>query len=102
MQCFAEDVDAATTARLCLVNRKTVNAWYGEIRRRLLPYSTGLPALTTAAIRGFKIFHSRRTSKFYGIGVRKQGLHLAESRLRFEYKSSFRSVVLEAVDSLLD
>lgn len=96
---FIEDVDASTAARLLSINRKTANAWYSEIRHRLVPLVPRLPPLTE--IRGLKGYHERRIAKFNGLRRSVLPYHVLESRVRFQLKSRFKAVVLELASDLL-
>lgn len=98
VQCFIEDVDATTASRLTLVNRKTINAWYRELRRRLLPYASQYVGTS----RSLKAYETKRLSKFYGLRSRDLPYHLAETRVRFELGRRFRALVIEAADDLLN
>ena len=98
VQCFIEDVDATTASRLTLVNRKTINAWYREIRRRLLPHASQYQGTS----RSLKAYETKRLSKFYGLRSRDLPYHLAETRVRFELGRRFRALVIETADDLLD
>lgn len=97
VHCFIEDVDATTASRLTLVNRKTVNAWYKELRRRLLPYASQFEGSS----RSLKSYETKRLSKFYGLRSRDLPYHLAETRVRFELGRKFGAAVLDVADDLL-
>lgn len=98
VHCFAEDVDATRAARLCLVNRKTANAWYKELRRRLLPYAATLPEVDH---RAFSSYLSVRLRKFYGLRKKDVPYHAAESKLRFVLKRRYTALVLDVADEML-
>ena len=96
---FCEDIPASQTARLNLVNRKTVNAWYAEIRGRLLPSVSQLDELPQPG--SFLAYHKRRISRFNGLSKKSGKLFLLESRLRYQLKDRFRSLVIELASDLI-
>lgn len=100
LQCFSEDVPASVAARLVMVNRKTANAWYAELRSRVLVGVTNLPPLGNAS--RFSAYHERRIARFNGICVQSRRVFLLESRLRYQLKGAFRSVLLDTSSDLLD
>lgn len=100
VQCFIEDVPAATTARLVFVNRKTVNAWYSELRSRLLLECHNLPEIDH--IGAFKGYHERRIAKFNGLSRQSKRIFLIESRIRHQFKRAFVGLVQRVTTDLLD
>ncbi len=98
MQCFIEDVDATTASRLTMVNRKTVNAWYREIRRRLLPYASQYTAAPSRALRSYE---TKRLAKFYGLRPKDLPYHIAETRVRFELGRRCGALIIDIADDLL-
>src|SRR5262245_26485984 len=100
VQCFTEDVPASVAARLVLVNRKTVNAWYSLIRKRLLVEVSRLPEISSE--QQFMAFHKRRILKFNGLSERSKQQFILESRLRYQLKQRFRGAVLDSISDLLD
>ena len=98
IQCFIEDIDATTTSKLLFVNRKTINAWYREIRRRLLPYSSQVQNVSKSS---YKAFETRRLQKFYGLRIKDLPYHIAESRLRHVYGRRFRALIIDVTEDLL-
>lgn len=98
VQCFIEDVPAITTAKLTLVNIKTVNTWFTELRRRLVVFST-LPPVDSES--RFLAYHKRRITKFNGTARASTPPFLLESRLRYQLKARFRAAVIEIADDLL-
>lgn len=100
IQCFIEDVPAATAARLVFVNRKTVNAWYYELRGRLLLESHSLPEVVNVG--AFRGYHERRIAKFNGLSAKSSRASLIESRMRYQLRHAFASLVLKTAADLLD
>ena len=100
VHCFAEDVPASIAAKLVLVNRKTVNTWYRELRLRMLPEASKLPEIPSPG--QFAAFHKRRIAKFNGLSKASNRLFLIDSRLRYQLKVRFRTVLIDAAAELLD
>ena len=100
VQCFAEDVPASVASRLVLINRKTVNAWYTELRLRLMVEVPGLPEISSMG--QFKAFHERRIAKFNGLSKKSRQIFLLESRIRYQLKKRFITALLDASADLLD
>lgn len=100
LQCFIEDVTAATAAKLSLVNRKTANTWYAELRKRLLVRVTTLPDIADHG--RFLAYHERRIARFNGVAEASKRAFLIESRLRYQLKSTFAGAVLDVATDLLD
>lgn len=98
VQCFIEDVDATTAAKLSLVNRKTVNSWYRELRRRLLPFAS---QYQSESGRLYRSFETKRLAKFYGLRPRDMPYHVAETRLRFTLGKRYRTLIIDIADDLL-
>ena len=99
MQCFCEDVPASVAARLLLINRKTVNAWYTMIRKRLLLEIPKLPEIGSES--QFLAYHKRRIARFNGLSRASRAFFLLESRLRYQKRAQFRAEVLGIVEDLL-
>lgn len=97
---FCEDIPASQTAHLILVNRKTVNTWYTELRVRLLPTVTQMGELSQPG--HFLAYHKRRITRFNGVSKRSSKLFLFESRLRYQLRDRFRSLVIELASDLID
>ena len=100
IQCFIEDVPAATAARLVFVNRKTLNTWYRELRGRLVIESHSLPEISNLG--AFKGYHERRIAKFNGLSTKSKRTYLIESRMRYQLRHGFASLVLKTAVDLLD
>jgi hypothetical protein len=100
LQCFVEDVPASVASRLVLVNRKTANAWYAELRKRLLVKLHGLPALVDDG--RFLAYHKRRTVRFNGVSKASERTFILESRIRYQLKSAFRGALLDVTSDLIE
>lgn len=96
---FCEDIPASQSAHLILVNRKTVNAWYSELRVRLLPTVTQMGELPQPG--PFLAYHKRRIARFNGLSKKTGKLFLLESRLRYQLRDRFRSLVIELASDLI-
>jgi hypothetical protein len=100
VDCFIADIPASQASEIVGTNRKTINAWYGEIRHRLIVVAAQLPPPTDP--RSFKGYHERRIAKFNGLSKNAERYHLMESRVRSAYRKGMRSLVLSVISDLLD
>lgn len=97
---FIEDIGASSAARLLALNRKTVNSWYTELRRRLSLLEGTLTPIKDRRV--FAGYHERRIASRNGLFASAKGMHLLESRVRFQLKGKLKATVLAVSKDLID